>query len=129
MENDGQPVDGFILQLPADMQSDTMLDGKPLAKWLQGYNVREDGALINHNILHPDYMTCVNLKLHAYLAQSFAGQVVSETADFRAGFVYRTLVMKRWESPPYKAPGGTIYRPGRPRSITPRAPTGLRAGW
>ncbi|NLY03055.1 MAG: hypothetical protein GXY83_43945 [Rhodopirellula sp.] len=99
--------------LPADMDSDTVLDGKPLRQWLEGYNMREDGALINHNILHPDYMTCVNLKLHAYLLQSLARQTVSETAEFRADFVYRTLVTKRWESPPYKAPGGTIYVPGQ----------------
>jgi hypothetical protein len=44
--------------LKKDMEANkTVLDGKAVKDWLKGYNVREDGAVINHAIVHPDYMT------------------------------------------------------------------------
>ncbi|MFH1268599.1 MAG: hypothetical protein ABIK89_22980 [Planctomycetota bacterium] len=45
-----------------DMQDETVLDGKPLADWLDGYNVREDGVVVNHGFFHPDYMTCAGVQ-------------------------------------------------------------------
>ncbi len=104
-------VSAYALQ--KDLQNETVLDGKPVKDWLDGYNVREDGVVINHGIVHPDYMCCVSLNLWAFPVQSLAGRPVSETADFRADLVYRTLATKNWPSPPNKKPGGTIYVPGR----------------
>ncbi len=99
--------------LEKDLRNVSVLDGKPVKEWLGGYNVREDGMVINHGFPHPDYMTCVSLNLWAFPVQSLAGCPVSETADFRAETVYRTLVTKQWPSPPHEKPGGTIYVPGR----------------
>lgn len=98
--------------LEEDMRSETVLDGRAVKDWLDGYNVRKDGAVINHNRLHPDYMTVVFLNLRANLTQSLVGQPVPEAADFRAEFMYRTLATRKWPSPPYKQPGGTIFVPG-----------------
>lgn len=91
----------------------TVLDGKPLNEWLRGYNVRDDGAVMNHGILHPDYATSVTSNTRAFLTQSLAGKPVPETADFNAAFIYRTLVAHDWPAPPYQSPGGTIYLPGK----------------
>lgn len=97
-----------------DMESNTtMIDGRPVKEWLKGYNIRNDGALVNHNIIHGDYMTTVTLNLHAFIVLSLAGQPVPQSADLNAALVYRSLVEQRWPSPPYKAPGGTMYIPGK----------------
>lgn len=104
----------------ADMEDRTLVDGRPAKDWLRGYNVRDDGAVINHGFLHPDYMTCINLKLRAYLVQSLAGQLVPESADYGAARIWRTMAATRWPSPPYKAPGGTIYVPGRAEVYYPQ---------
>ena len=106
--------------LKKDMEANTtVLDGKPVREWLKGYNLRDDGALINHNIVHTDYMTCVSQNCRAFITQSLAGQPVSETADFNADLIYRTLVVQQWPSPPYQKPGGTMYIPGKPEVYYP----------
>jgi hypothetical protein len=98
----------------ADMQSNTtVIDGRPVKEWLKGYNIRDDGALVNHNLIHCDYMTTFSMNLRSFLVQSLAGQIVPQSADFNAAVVYRTLVDRVWPSPPYKAPGGTMYIPGK----------------
>lgn len=97
-----------------DMKSNTtMLDGRPVKEWLKGYNIRDDGALVNHNIIHCDYMTTVTLNLHALLLCSLAGQPAPQSADFNAAIVYKSLVEQKWTSPPYRPPGGTMYVPGK----------------
>jgi len=97
---------------PQDQQLDTVLDGRPAKDWLQGYNAREDSAVVNHGFVHPDYICCVVLKLRAYITQSLAGGPVPQTAEFNGPDVYRMLVLHRWPAPPHQAPGGTIYVPG-----------------
>jgi hypothetical protein len=97
-----------------DMKSNTtVVDGRPVKDWLKGYNIRDDGALVNHNIIHCDYMTTFSMNMRSFLIQSLAGQPVPQSADFNAAVVYRSLVEQKWPSPPYKAPGGAMYIPGK----------------
>jgi hypothetical protein len=91
----------------------TVIDGRPVKDWLHGYNVRGDGAVINHGILHPDYATSITSVSRAYLTLPLVRKQVPESADFNAAWIYRTLVVNEWPSPPYKPPGGTIYLPGK----------------
>jgi hypothetical protein len=105
---------------PQDRQLDTVLDGQPVKDWLKGYNAREDGAVVNHDIIHPDYVSCVRLKLRAYLTQSLARGPVPETAEFNAPGIYRMLITHKWPSPPYREPGGTIYAPDRAEIYYPQ---------
>ena len=88
----------------------TVLDGRAVKDWLKGYNAMPNGAVVNHGFLHPDYMSDEKLNLWAYLTQSLAGKPVPQTADFNGALVYRTFVTYRWQSPPYRPPGGTIYK-------------------
>jgi len=111
-------ISAFALE--QDLKSEAVVDGKPVKDWLRGYNVRADGALINHSLFHPDYMTCVNFNLHAHIVQSLAGQTVPEAADFRAEFIWRTLAAKKWPSPPHHPPGGAIYAPGQAEVYYPQ---------
>ena len=103
-----------------DESNATVLDGRPVKDWLDGFNLREDGVVINKGILHPNYMTCFKLNLHTFLVQPLAGQASSETADFNAALVYRTMVATEWQAPPHQAPGGTIYVPGKPEIYYPQ---------
>jgi hypothetical protein len=108
----------------ADMHNERVLDGKPVRNWLHGFNANLDGSVVNHGFLHPDYMLCVQLNLRAFVVQPLAGQPVPKAADFNAALVYRCLVTRQWPSPPYAAPGSTIYRPGQPYLYYPE-----RADW
>jgi len=103
-----------------DMQSDIVLDSRPVKDWLDGYNARDDSTVVNHGFIHPDYMCCIIFSVQSYLTQSLAGQPVPEAADFRAPSVYRAFVCHDWSSPPYKEPGGTIYVPGRAEIYYPQ---------
>ncbi|MCC7474351.1 MAG: hypothetical protein IT425_03055 [Pirellulales bacterium] len=91
----------------------TLVDGKPVGRWLQGYNAREDYAVENHGLVHPDYCSCFGLSMRSYLTQSLAREPVPQAAAFNAPHVYHMLTEKRWESPPHKQPGGTIFQPGK----------------
>jgi hypothetical protein len=91
----------------------TMIDGRTVKDWLRGYNVRDDGAVINHGIVHPDYSTSITSVTRAYLTLPLVEKRVPESADFNAAWIYRTLVLAEWASPPYEKPGGTIYVPGK----------------
>lgn len=90
----------------------SVVDGRTVKAWLHGYNVRDDGAVINHRIVHPDYITSITSVTRAYLTLPLVGRKVPQSANFNAAWMYRTLVVTEWPSPPYEAPGGTIYRPG-----------------
>ncbi len=96
-----------------DMKSNMIIDGRAVKDWLKGYNIRDDAALVNHNIIHCDYMTTFSMNLRSFLVQSLAGQPVPQSTDFNAAVVYRALVERVWPSPPYKPPGGTMYVPGK----------------
>ncbi|WP_344978811.1 hypothetical protein [Compostibacter hankyongensis] len=96
-----------------DLQNNEKVDGRPVKEWLHGFNVRDDGAVINHHIVHPDYTMTITLSARAFLTQSLAEQPVSQAAEWNAAFVYHSLMNHRWPSPPYKAPGGTMYIPGK----------------
>jgi len=107
-----------------DLENPTVVDGRSVRDWLGGYNARDDGSVVNHGFIHPDYMRCIHLNLRAYVVQPLAGQPVPEAARFNVPLVYRCLVTKHWPSPPYSKPGGTIYVPGEPRIYYPQ-----RADW
>ncbi len=101
-------------------QNSTVLDGRAVEDWLKGYNAFEDGAVVNHGFIHPDYMTDITMNLWACLTLSLAGKPVPETADFNGAMIYRTLMTRHWPSPPYQAPGGTIYVPGKANVYYPK---------
>jgi len=107
-----------------DLHNGRVIDGKPVKDWLRGFNANADGSVVNHGFVHPDYMLGVHSNLRAFAVKPLAGQVVPEAADFNADRVYRCLVTREWPSPPYAAPGGTIYRPGEPFMYYPQ-----RADW
>jgi hypothetical protein len=98
-----------------------ILDGKSPKQWLRGYNLREDGLVINHGLIHNDYMSSIaHLQMQGFLVCSLADIPVPQTIDFNFDVIYRALVTKRFASPPYEAPGGTMFIPGKAEQYYPQ---------
>lgn len=99
---------------PEDVGSHRTLNGKRLDVWLNGSNIESNGVVMNHNRVNPDYATTIDFNLMAGAAYTLAGEHTPEAAFHNAELVYDALVDVDFPSPPFAAPGGTIYVPGSP---------------
>jgi hypothetical protein len=94
-----------------DDTSEVVINGRPLRSWLAGWNVFPDGTVVNHGLNpHPDYMAQVSLSLSAATVDALAGRPMLRAALHNAALVYCSLLSRRFSSPPYASPGGTIYQ-------------------
>ncbi len=106
---------------PSDVNSTAMVDGKALTSWLNGSNAEENGVVVNHDLIHDDYMAAVEFNLRSYLVFSLAQISIPQSARFNSDIVYDALVDLSFSAPPYQPPGGTMYITG---SETLYYPTG-----
>ena len=67
---------------PEDLSSGDVYHGHPLSDWLEGSNIYNDGTVVNHSIVHPDYMASGTVEFNPG-ADLFLG----ESADARSGAV------------------------------------------
>lgn len=102
---------------PSDLNNNTMIDGKPVKDWINGYNALEPGLVINHGRIHPDYMACVYFNCTTTLDCSLANVPVPQSAYFNLDVVYHALTAYKftpgpspWTDHQIEPPGGTIYR-------------------
>ncbi|MHB1164340.1 MAG: hypothetical protein ACYC3K_03770 [Candidatus Nanopelagicales bacterium] len=96
---------------PDDLRRPQVYNGVRLDIRLPGTNANEDGTVTNHGIVNPDYIQNVQ---HLWWAASLlrsGGQPVPEALFLNADIVYRALAVVEFPSPPYAAPGGTVYQP------------------
>jgi hypothetical protein len=103
----------------ADDTSTTVVNGVPLDQRLQGFNVYPDGTVENHQRIHPDYASNVQLLWTSADFDRLAGQKVPVAMFHNAGLVYSAFSTVDYQagatSPAggtYGAPGGTVYEPG-----------------
>jgi hypothetical protein len=107
---------------PGDSSSSTVVNGKALSAWIPSgkYNINSDGTLINHNIVHPDYMTSFTNSAYMALIDSLAGRATPQAAFVNSDIVYDALVDLNFtagtkpypQAPTILSPGGTIFQPG-----------------
>lgn len=107
---------------PGDSSNSTVINGQPLSTWIPSgkYNINSDGTLINHNIVHPDYMTSFTNSAYAALIYSLAHTATPKAAFFNSDIVFDALVDLNFvagtkpypQAPAIYSPGGTIYIPG-----------------
>lgn len=107
---------------PGDSSSSTVVNGKALSSWIPSgkYNINADGTLINHDIVHPDYMVSFTNGAYAALLYSLAGRATPAAAMFNADYNYDALVDLNFvagtkpysQAPTLLSPGGTIYVSG-----------------
>ena len=62
------------LATPQDVDSDEIIDGKPLKDWVVGPNVHSDFTLENHGFFHPDYTSCYYLSMQNLPVYAMAGE-------------------------------------------------------
>jgi hypothetical protein len=103
----------------ADLASGEIVNGIPMSTRLRGSNILDDGTVINHRRLHPDYMTNIQHLWWAADLAGLAGKKVPEAAFHNAALVYNSMSTLQFTagatSPSggiFQPPGGTIYQPG-----------------
>lgn len=96
---------------PGDLTKDQAINGINVALRLPGTNANEDGTITNHGIVNPDYTQNVQHLWWAATILRAARIPVPEAFFYNADIVYRALSVVEFPSPPYSAPGGTVYQP------------------
>ena len=95
---------------PSDVMESEVIHGYPLSAWLNGSNIDEDGTMMNHSIIHPDYMCCITQNIFAAYCYSLAQVPTPKAALFNADRVYEALSDLDFSQAPYNCTGGTtIY--------------------
>ena len=94
-----------------DTANTTVVNGKPVRDWIDGHNIKNDGVLYNHSIMHPDYINSIVISLTNVCVYTAAGLQVPDALIFNADFEYNVLVSYDFKTADgWAAPGGTIYR-------------------
>lgn len=88
---------------PADLHKDTVIDGVKLCDFLQGSNVNEDGTVINHSIIHPDYMVAFMHNGTNVWVYQLAGLPPLQSSTYNGDLVYYALTERLFN-------GKTIYQ-------------------
>ena len=96
---------------PGDLTKKQSINGINVALRLPGTNANEDGTVTNHGIVNPDYTQNVQHLWWAATLLRAAKIPVPEAFFYNADIVYRALSVVEFSSPPYAAPGGTVYKP------------------
>ncbi|MBN2022769.1 MAG: hypothetical protein JW809_08225 [Pirellulales bacterium] len=103
----------------SDNTSQELVDGRPVQDWLNGFNAFEDGVVVNHSRVHPDYMVSSYLQTSAVIYESLAGQCIPQSTVFNIDVVYQALTELEFTPGPdalygtgktIYSPGGTIYK-------------------
>ena len=77
---------------PSDINRTNVYHGRTLASWLNGSNANEDSTVINHSIVHPDYMVAGLCEFQPALVYLLAGKPVPQAGFFNLDQIYRALV-------------------------------------
>lgn len=98
---------------PADMHKDTVIDGVKLSDFLQGSNVNDDGTVVNHSIIHPDYMVAfMHNGTNAWIYK-MAGHQPLQSSTYNGDLIYYTLTERLFN-------GKTIYQKTKDGHASPR---------
>jgi len=104
----------------ADDHSRRRVNGVRLANRLSGFNAYPNGTVENHQRIHPDYSSAIQLLWTSADFDRLARQQVPEAMFHNGGLVYSALSRVEFvpgaRSPAggtYQRPGGTVYRRGK----------------
>jgi autotransporter-associated beta strand protein len=98
---------------PSDVNRTNMYHGRTLAAWLNGSNANEDSTVINHNIVHPDYLAAGLSQMQPALLYLLAARTVPAASFFNLDVSYRAMVDLNFVAgtTPYPV-GGPLWAPG-----------------
>lgn len=99
-----------------DIGSWKVLNGYALSD-LQGYNVEDNGIVINHQRIHPHYMVAMECSIfETFAAMAFKGYILPKAVlygkDRIAKALYNVDFVNTAVDTPYIGNGGTIYQHG-----------------
>ncbi|MHA7139618.1 cell wall-binding repeat-containing protein [Rossellomorea arthrocnemi] len=95
---------------PTDQNNTYVVNGKPVKDWINGSNINEDGTVVNHGFIHPDYMEFIAFNNTSGIHYTLAGMSTPEAAFYHSDLVYNAYIDLPFASPPFEGPGGTIYK-------------------
>ena len=98
---------------PQDVTDATVVNGAPVAAWVNGSNVEANGSVVNHGRIAPDYSTSLYQNIDGVLVDALAGLPSPDAARWGLSQVYRGLSEVPFTGRGYAAPGGTVYQGGR----------------
>jgi len=98
---------------PSDINRTNVYHGRTLASWLNGSNANEDSTVINHSIVHPDYMVAGLGEFQPALVYLLGGKPVPLASFFNVDLMYAAMVDLNFVAgtTPYPV-GGAIRSPG-----------------
>lgn len=97
--------------VPSMNESEEIVHGRAAKDWIFGYNVNEDGTVINHGIVHPTY-NAASTGVNTSMVNSMVHQKLPEAARINLDKLYGGLTSVDFKvEDGYRAPGGTIYTP------------------
>src|ERR1019366_4497434 len=98
---------------PSDVTRTNLYHGRTLASWLNGSNANEDGTVINHSIVHPDYTAAGLSQMQPAYHYLLAGRSVPLAGFFNLDVAYHAMVDLIFVAgtTPYPV-GGSILAPG-----------------
>lgn len=95
---------------PADYNNNQVINGKSVKDWVDGSNTNEDGTVVNHGFIHPDYMEFIAFNNTSGIHYTLAGMSTPEAAFYNSELVYSAYMELPFSNPPFEGPGGTIYK-------------------
>ena len=76
-----------------DLGSERIVDGRKVGDLINGSNVNEDGTVVNHDLVHIDYMATIYEEMgDTIVVYKIAGKPVPEAATFNLAKIYRGLI-------------------------------------
>ncbi len=76
-----------------DLGSERIIDGRKVGDLINGSNVNEDGTVVNHDLVHIDYMATIYEEMgDTIVVYKIAGEPVPEAATFNLDKIYRGLI-------------------------------------
>lgn len=76
---------------PSDMESSRTVSGLQLDKFLEGSNLEENGTVINHGLIHVDYMVAFMQNAINTLPYFLSGKPAEEASLFNGEIIYEAL--------------------------------------
>lgn len=87
---------------PEDTKNTTRVDGIPMNQLLKGSNLNSDGTVVNHDIIHPDYMSTFMHNIINGWMYKLAGKDLLESSLYNGDLVYYALSQQQYD-------GKTMY--------------------
>ena len=76
-----------------DIGSERILDGRKVGDMISGSNVNEDGTVVNHDLVHIDYMATIFEEMgDTIVVYKITGKPAPEAAAFNLDRIYRGLI-------------------------------------